>query len=218
MIETLAKEIPKFQDKLKDLPSESNVKELGEIKIPPINPLEYSLGTIENQSLESLKIENKCAAENKETTQKECSLSDEEKQKIKDETGWSDEIIESIESMKEYDIYKNAGLQEVEINGKKCLVRSDIDWEQKDEYGRTNRERVEKTPPLSPININIETIELHHIGQKANSPFAELTKKEHMLDGNNQILHDTSKRESEIDRNGEFKKEKQEHWLERANK
>ena len=68
MIETLAKEIPKFQDKLKDLPSESNVKELGEIKIP-INPLEYSLGTIENQSLESLKIENKVLFANKEVNE-----------------------------------------------------------------------------------------------------------------------------------------------------
>ncbi len=139
MIEVLAKEMPKFQDKLKDLPNESTVKELGEVKIT-INPLEYSLSTIENQSLDSLKIENKCAAESKETTQKESSLSDEEKQKIKDETGWSDEIIESIKSMKEYEIYKKAGLQEVELNGRKCLVRSDIDWEQKDSMGRTNKE------------------------------------------------------------------------------
>jgi len=62
MIESLAKEIPKFQDKLKDLPNEANMKELAETKVP-VNPLEYSLGTIENQSLESLKIQNKCAAE-----------------------------------------------------------------------------------------------------------------------------------------------------------
>lgn len=216
MIESLANEIPKFQDKLKDWSNETNLKDLTEIKIP-VNPLEYSLDTIENQSLDSLKIENKCAEESEEDTQEESSLSDEEKQQIKNETGWSDEIIDAIKSIKEYEIYKKAGLQEVEINGRKCLIRSDIDWEQKDEYGRTNRERIEKNPPLSPINKNGETIELHHIGQKADSPFAELTKKEHMQDGNNQILHDTSKRESEIDRNGEFKKEKQEHWLARAN-
>lgn len=212
MIEVLAKEMPKFQDKLKDLPNESTVKELGEVKIP-INPLEYSLGTIENQSLESLKIENKCAAESKETTQKESSLSDEEKQKIKDETGWSDEIIESIKSMKEYEIYKKAGLQEVEINGRKCLVRSDIDWEQKDSMGRTNKERAEAG--LSPINKNGETIELHHIGQKNDGPLAELTPDEHRSKENYSVLHDTTK-ESEIDRN-EFSNERSEHWKSRAN-
>ena len=54
----MAKELPKFQDKLKDLPNESNVKEFRETKAT-INPLEYSLGTIENQSMDSLKIENK---------------------------------------------------------------------------------------------------------------------------------------------------------------
>jgi len=212
MNESHAKEIPKFQDKVKDLPNESTVKELAETKVP-VNPLEYSLGTIENQSLESLKIENKCAAESKETTQKESSLSDEEKQKIKDETGWSDEIIESIKYMKEYEIYKNAGLQEVEINGRKCLVRSDIDWDQKDSMGRTNKERAEAG--LSPINKNGETIELHHIGQKNDSPLAELTLDEHRSNENYSVLHDTTK-ESEIDRN-EFSNERSEHWKSRTN-
>lgn len=212
MIEVLAKEMPKFQDKLKDLPNESTVKELGEVKIP-INPLEYSLGTIENQSLESLKIENKCAAEGKEATQKEISLSDEEKQIVKDETGWSDEIIEAIKSKEEYEIYKNAGLQEVEINGKKCLVRSDIDWEQKDSMGRSNKERAEFG--LSPINKNGETIELHHIGQKNDGQLAELTPDEHRGKENYSVLHDT-KKESEINRI-EFTSERSEHWKSIAN-
>ena len=212
MIESLAKEIPKLLDKLKDLPKESAVKELGKFEIP-VNPLEYSLGTIENQSLESLKIENKCATENKEATQKESSLSDEEKQKIKDETDWSDEIIESIRSLKEYEVYKNAGLQEVEINGRKCLVRSDIDWDQKDSMGRTNRERAESG--LSPINKEGETIELHHIGQKKDAPLAELTPDEHRSRENYSVLHDI-KKESEIDRI-EFTNERNIHWKSRAN-
>ena len=63
-------------------------------------------------------------------------LSDEEKQRIKEETGWSDEIIDAISSMEEYEIYKKADLEEKEINGKKCLVRKDIDLEQKDSIGR----------------------------------------------------------------------------------
>jgi peptidoglycan hydrolase CwlO-like protein len=40
---------------------------------------------------------------------------------------------------KEYEIYKNAGLKEVEIGGKPALIRDDIDWDQTDEKGKTGR-------------------------------------------------------------------------------
>ena len=140
-------------------------------------------------------------------------MTDEEKQKIKEETGWSDGIVDYIRSMKEYEIYKNAGLEEKEINGKKCLIRSDIDLDQKDEKGRTNKERMEKGKP--PLDKNGESIELHHIGQKSDSPFAELTKSEHIKNGNDTILHDKNK-ESEIDRLIQFKKEKSDHWKARS--
>lgn len=71
-------------------------------------------------------------------------LTAEEKAKIKEETGWSDEVIDAIGSWEEYEVYKKAGLTEVEINGKKVLIRSDIDWNQKDEKGRTNAERIKQ--------------------------------------------------------------------------
>ena len=140
-------------------------------------------------------------------------LTNEEKAKIQEETGWSDEIIDAISSMEEYEIYKNAGLQEAEIGGKKCLVRNDIDWNQKDAMGRTNRERAEQG--LSPINKDGKVIELHHIGQHADSPLAELTPEEHRGKGNDNIIHDKTK-ESEIDRQA-FAEERSEHWEARAN-
>ncbi len=140
-------------------------------------------------------------------------LKDTEKAKIKEETGWSDEIIDAIASMEEYEIYKNAGLIEVEIGGKKCLIRNDIDWEQKDAMGRTNKERAEQG--LSPINKDGKVIELHHIGQHIDSPLAELTPEEHRGKGNDIILHDKTK-ESEIDRNA-FAVERNIHWGARAN-
>lgn len=139
-------------------------------------------------------------------------LTEEQKKEIKEKTGWSDEIINSIGSMKEAEIYINAGLIEAEINGKKCLIRSDIDMDQKDEDGITNRERMERGLP--PITKNGEKVELHHIGQKPDSPLAELTTEEHRGVGNDAILHDKQK-ESEIDRN-EFAKERKEHWKNRA--
>ena len=151
--------------------------------------------------------------ETNENNEAKKKLTDEEKQKIKEETGWSDGIVDYIRSMKEYEIYKNAGLEEKEINGKKCLIRSDIDLDQKDEKGRTNKERMEKGKP--PLDKNGESIELHHIGQKSDSPFAELTKSEHIKNGNDTILHDKNK-ESEIDRLIQFKKEKSDHWKARS--
>ncbi|WP_147370364.1 hypothetical protein [Fusobacterium polymorphum] len=60
--------------------------------------------------------------ETNENTETKKELTDEEKQKIKEETGWSDEIVDSISSMKEYEIYKNAGLEEREINGEKEIL------------------------------------------------------------------------------------------------
>ena len=138
-------------------------------------------------------------------------LSDEEKQRIKEETGWSDEIVDSIGSWEEYMIYKEAGLVEAEINGKKCLIRSDIDWNQKDSCGRTNKERVEQG--YAPIGKDGKPIELHHIGQHADSPLAELTHTEHKE--NDGILHN-KKIDSEIDRNS-FSKERVQHWLSRIN-
>ena len=140
-------------------------------------------------------------------------LTQEQKDKIKEETGWSDEIIEALGSAEEYEIYKKAGLVEVEIGARKCLIRSDIDWEQKDPLGRTNKERAQMG--LSPINKDGYVIELHHIGQHADSPLAELTPDQHRGRGNDAVLHDKTK-ESEIDRQA-FAGERNNHWETRAN-
>lgn len=139
-------------------------------------------------------------------------LTEEEKVEIKRKTGWSDEVIDNIGSMKEADVYINAGLTEKEIDGKKCLVRNDIDWDQKDAMGRTNQERAEQG--LSPINKEGKVIELHHVGQHSDSPLAELTTEEHRGKGNDTILHNKTK-ESEIDRKA-FATERNEHWEVRA--
>lgn len=114
--------------------------------------------------------------------------------------------------MEEAEIYKKAGLEEVEVNGKKCLIRDEIDWNQKDEMGRTNKERAEQG--LSPITKDEKTVELHHIGQHADSPLAELTPEEHRGKGNDTILHNKTK-ESEIDRQA-FAGERSSHWEARA--
>ena len=145
-------------------------------------------------------------------------LTDEEKRKIKKETGWSDEIINRINSMEQYEIYKYAGLVEADINGRKCLVKN-IDLDYKDpKTGETNRDKMEKG--RSPIDSKTgEKIELHHMGQEFDSPFAELLENSEHGDGNHKILHPKDKdsfrndKEKEI----EYNKQKAEHWKTRLN-
>lgn len=156
----------------------------------------------------------KQGAEGKEAKE---GLTDEEKQKIKEETGWSDEIIDHIESMDQYEIYKNAGLHEEEINGRKCLVK-DIDMDYVDpKTGMTNRERMEHG--LSPIDSKTgEKIELHHMGQKHDGPFAELCENSEHGDGKYSTLH-TSTEESwrnDPEKNKEYNNQRKEHWKQRA--
>lgn len=148
-----------------------------------------------------------------ETSKENCQLSDDEKKRIKEETGWSDEIINAIGSIEEYEIYKNAGLVEAEIGGKPALIRSDIDWGQIDEKGRTNAERAKQG--LAPLDKNGDSIQLHHIGQHADSPLAELTFDEHRCGGNDTILHDKS---IETETHGEgntWNSERENYWKNR---
>lgn len=140
-------------------------------------------------------------------------LTDVEKEKIIKEAGWSSDIVDNIKSMDEYEIYKNAGLQEYEIGGKKCLIRDDIDWSQTDAKGKTNIQRMERG--LAPLDKNGEPIQLHHIGQHVDSPLAELTFEEHRCNGNDTILHDKSKETETHGEGNAWDKERQEYWKNR---
>lgn len=114
-------------------------------------------------------------------------------------------------SENEIKIYNDAGLVESEVNGREALTRTDIDYEAKDQFGRTNLERMEQG--LSPL-VDGQPVELHHIGQEMDSPLAELTPTEHRGEGNYSTLHDVTK-ESEINRTI-FNAEKEAYWKARA--
>ncbi|SEI96385.1 A nuclease of the HNH/ENDO VII superfamily with conserved LHH [Lachnospiraceae bacterium A10] len=167
----------------------------------------------EKDNIEMMVDEHSELNESDEVEKKNEGLTEDEKKDLKERTGWPDEIIDCINSLKEAEIYEKAGLKAVEIDGKWCLVRNDIDLDQKDEDGITNRERMKRGRP--PITKDGKEVELHHIGQKSDSPLAELTKDEHRGTGNDTILHDKTK-ESEIDRS-KFASERKEHWKNRVN-
>lgn len=151
-------------------------------------------------------------------------LSLEDKVLLKEETGWSEEIIDHIKTPEEANVYKDAGLMEVNGN----LERSDIDWNAKIPQDRIDRMRSlfgdevadrwnEKTnldlikDGKAPYGPDGERINLHHIGQKADSPLAELTNTEHK--SYDAILHEKTK-ESEIERSV-FRKEREAYWRHR---
>lgn len=108
-------------------------------------------------------------------------------------------------------IYEEAGLEKTVINEREVLARTNIDYNAKDQFGRTNLERMEQG--LAPL-VDGQPVELHHVGQEMDSPLAELTRTEHRGEGNYSVLHEAGK-ESTINRNV-FNAEKEAHWQSRA--
>ena len=152
-------------------------------------------------------------SEEVEANTEQNGLTDDEKGRIKEQTAWSDKIIDAIRTYDEAQVYMEAGLKEAEINGKPALIQPRIDgsahndsrwpeWSNKDLAGEGYPPRDENGAPY----------ELHHIGQKPNSPLAELTHEQHHCDGNFKVLHTFE--ESSIDRMN-FSKEREEYWMER---
>jgi len=137
---------------------------------------------------------------------------------------WSPAIVDAIQSPEEAEIYRRAGLKEALIGGRPALIRTDIDWSdysiRRNTWLRNKLADYDKWAEYNnadligegfpPRDRNGDPYELHHIGQRQDSPFAELTWAEHMGDGNNVILHRMGK-ESEIDREA-FDAEKSAYW------
>ncbi len=151
-------------------------------------------------------------------------LTDNQKSDIKEKTGWSDNIIDYIQSEEEAAVYIDANLKEVNGN----LERTDIDWNAKIPQDRIDRMRslygdevadkwADKTnldlikEGKAPYGPDGQQINLHHIGQKSDSPLAELTNTEHKQ--NDGVLHDKTK-SSEIER-PIFRAERQRYWMAR---
>ena len=179
-----------------------------------------------NSGVKSLKENNttdttESSTESTEQSESNEGLTDEQKKRIKEETGRSDEIINNIQNMKQYEILKNAGLKEVEINGRKCLIKTDIDLDYTDADGISNRDRINRGhPPLD--SKTGKPIELHHLGQKADSPLVELTAEEHRTGEyengkkNQSLWHDNTIDTDVHGKGNKWDQERKDHWTERA--
>lgn len=138
-------------------------------------------------------------------------MGDETRERL-EKLGFPKESLGVINSEAEARIYEEANLEPAQVNGKDALIRTDIDYDKKDAFDRTNLERMKLG--LAPLDAQGRPIELHHIGQKQDSPLAELTRDEHRGGGNDNVLHNKLK-ESEIARD-DFDKERKEYWKARA--
>ena len=122
-------------------------------------------------------------------------------------------FIKNFHSPAEYEIYKTAGLNAEKIGGTLAFSRPiDMDSVITDQYGHTmtNADRI-KVLNNSPVDANGTPYELHHIGQRPDSPLAILTKAEHMQDGHNTILH--FRTESEVEHGAEWSKQVINFWM-----
>ena len=101
---------------------------------------------------------------------------------------YSTDINKYIRHPEELEIYKNCNLTETFITRKTLIFPVDVNYK----YGGvSNLERMLRGE--SPRDaITGEVIELHHIGQKYDSPFAELPRLTHCSTKTYRALHDAS--------------------------
>lgn len=105
---------------------------------------------------------------------------------IQKETGYPLDLISQLQNMEQVKMLKDAGLTPEIVNGKTALIRQ-IDWDIKDEFGMTNKERVLQN--LSPVDPDKIPYELHHVAQDKNGTIAILTKTEHRSSVTYSIWH-----------------------------
>ena len=106
---------------------------------------------------------------------------------IQRETKWPLDVIKNLHSMEEYDVYRRAGLVPIKIDNKWSFIQN-IDWNYVDENGLTNLQRVLEKGN-APIGPDGKSFQLHHIGQRADSPLAILTYTQHHTPGDYSFIH-----------------------------
>ena len=130
---------------------------------------------------------------------------------------YSQEINRHIMTCGELQAYTNLTLQEARVT-RLSLVR-DIDpdlWISV--KGKTNLQLMREGHSPYVFDDPTGVIELHHVGQHYNAPFAELTKAEHVMHGNSRVYHTSEESSWRNDKNlvKQFHAEETEYWKQRA--
>ena len=147
MIEPIVANAEKLSSEILSLkePLETTVRE---------SPIESQNELIRNNSLESLtaQVEEMCAGQ------------------IIESSHYSETVTKSIRTPEELNLYTGWDLKESVVGDKTALTSKEINPDQLDGMGRTNKERVERG--MAPLDSNGESYNLHHIGQSKDSPLA----------------------------------------------
>lgn len=137
-----------------------------------------------------------------------------ERNRINKYSKYSSDVNQYISTSKELEVYKNENLLEYKINNRTVLQDNSLNYTLQDAKGRTNLERMEKG--LSPLDEDGRPYNLHHIGQKADSPLAELKDSVHKQ--NDSILHNKSIITEVHGGDINWDRERANHWKVRAKK
>lgn len=135
-------------------------------------------------------------------------LSMDEVATIQQESKYPLDVIKSIKSMDEYNVYKSAGLEAKMVGNKTALVQK-IDLSLVNEKGMTNLQRMEKG--LAPIDADGRMYELHHINQENGGTLAVLTQDQHRGKGTFSLLHKVWN-DSTVDHGSGWAKTKSDFW------
>lgn len=113
---------------------------------------------------------------------------EERKQRVEKSSPYSRQINVFIRTTKELQVYTNLNLTETTVTRPTLIL--DVDPYYCDKSGETNIEKM--MSGKSPVDsVTGDVVDLHHIGQKYDSPFAELPHSIHELGGNYSVLHTT---------------------------
>ena len=110
-----------------------------------------------------------------------------QKKYVFEDSPYSSVINEYISNYREFYLYYTLNLQETVVTRPALIKEIDFDlWVSKEKC--SNRDLMLKGKPPYAYDDDNGIIDLHHIGQKYDVPFAELTLEEHLMYGNNHVF------------------------------
>ena len=130
---------------------------------------------------------------------------------------YSQAVNRHIATYRELQMYTNLALQEATVTRVALVQDIDLDmWISV--KGKTNLQLMQGGHSPYAYDDPSGVIELHHIGQVYDAPFAELTKAEHMMCGNSRIYHTSEETSWRNDKTliRQFQIEESEYWKRRA--
>ena len=123
-------------------------------------------------------------------------------------------VISQLHSMKEYEVYKSAGLKTMMVNGRMTLVPNiDYNYVTKLPDGTevTNRMRMRRGLPAIEPATGL-SYEVHHVGQKNDGVLAVLTRDQHREKGAFGVLHEIWKDSEVVNSGTEWRKTTSNLW------